>query len=74
LQKTHKDEIEQAFGRALSWQRLDDKKMSRITSILEGVNVFNDDDWPEMQEFLVEHMIRLNDSLKKYISKLKQTL
>lgn len=70
----HNEEIEQAFRRALSWQRLDDKKMSRITSILEGVNVFNDDDWPEMQEFLIEHMIRLNDALKKHIGKLKQTL
>ncbi|WKY46638.1 DUF4268 domain-containing protein [Eubacteriaceae bacterium ES3] len=70
----HKDEIEQIFGKELTWQRLDDKKMSRITSILEGVNVFNDEDWPEMQTFLVEHMIRLNEALKKSISKLKQTL
>lgn len=46
-----KDNIEQAFGSPLSWQRLDDKKMSRITYILDGVNVFNEDDWQQMQEF-----------------------
>ena len=69
-----KENIEQTFGAPLSWQRLDDKKMSRITYILDGVNVFNEDDWPQMQQFLVENMIKLNDALKKNINKLKQSL
>ena len=69
-----KENIEQIFGAPLSWQRLDDKKMSRITYILDGVNVFNEDDWPQMQQFLVENMIKLNDALKKNINKLKQSL
>ena len=69
-----KDNIEQNFGSQLSWQRLDDKKMSRITCILDGLNVFNEEDWPEMQEFLVENMIKLSDTLKKNINRLKQTL
>ena len=69
-----KENIEQTFGAPLSWQRLDDKKMSRITYILDGVNVFNEDDWPQMQHFLVENMIKLNDALKKNINKLKQSL
>lgn len=68
-----KDVIEQSFGAPLSWQRLDDKKMSRITYILDGVNVFNDDDWPKMQQFLVDNMIKFSDALKKSINKLKQT-
>lgn len=66
-----KESIEQSFGAELSWQRLDDKKMSRITYILEGVNVFNDEDWPQMQNFLIENMIRFNEIFKKYINKLK---
>lgn len=69
-----KENIEQTFGSPLSWQRLDDKKMSRITYILEGVNVFNEDDWSQMQQFLVENMIKLNDALKKNINKIKQSL
>lgn len=69
-----KENIEQSFGSPLSWQRLDDKKMSRITYILNGVNVFNEEDWPQMQEFLVGNMIKLSDALKKNISRLKQTL
>jgi len=47
--------------------------MSRITYILDGVNVFNEDDWPQMQQFLIENMIKLNDALKKNINKLKQS-
>lgn len=69
-----KEDIEGIFGSPLSWQRLDDKKMSRITCILDGVNVFNEDDWPEMQQFLVENMIKLNEALKKNINKLKQNI
>ena len=69
-----KENIEQTFGSPLSWQRLDDKKMSRITYILDGVNVFNEDDWSQMQQFLVENMIKLNDALKKNVNKLKQSL
>lgn len=66
-----KESIEQSFGAELSWQRLDDKKMSRITYILEGVNVFNDEDWPQMQDFLIENMIRFNEIFKKHINRLK---
>lgn len=66
-----KESIEQSFGAELSWQRLDDKKMSRITYILEGVNVFNDEDWPQMQNFLIENMIKFNEIFKKHINKLK---
>ena len=68
-----KEIIEQAFGGPLSWQRLDDKKMSRITFILDGVNVFNRDDWPRMQDFLIDNMIKLSDALKLKINKLKQS-
>lgn len=69
-----KEDIEQIFGAPLSWQRLDDKKMSRITCILDGVNVFNEDDWPKIKNFLVENMIKLNEALKKNINNLKQNI
>lgn len=65
--------IEQAYGSELSWQRLDDKKMSRITCILNGVNVFNEEDWHKMQEFLIDNMITLSETFKKYIRKLKNS-
>ena len=68
-----KESIEQYYGSQLSWQRLDDKKMCRITLILDGVNVFNEEDWPQMQEFLVENIIKLSNSFKNHINKLKLT-
>lgn len=63
--------IENIFGDNLLWQRLDDKKASRIAYRLENVNVFNKEDWPQMQMFMVENMIKLSDVFKPYIAKLK---
>lgn len=67
----NKETIETNFGEALSWQRLDEKKMSRITCILDGVNIFNDDDWPKIKEFLISKMIQFSETMKPYIAKIK---
>lgn len=64
----NKDEIEKAFGKELEWERLDDRRMSRITARLYGVSIFNRDDWNKMMEFLTENMILLENSLRKYIN------
>jgi len=64
-----KDAIEADLGYKLSWQRLDDKKMSRIAYILDGVNIFNSDDWPKIQEFLIENMIRFDKVIRKILDK-----
>lgn len=68
---SNKIKIEESFGTQLSWQRLDDKKMSRITYILDGVSVFNEDDWEVMQEFLIQNMIKLSNTFKSYVGKIK---
>lgn len=64
----NKDEIETAFGKEMEWERLDDKKMSRISSKLHGVSVYNKEDWNEMMEFLTETMIKFEKALRKYIN------
>ena len=68
-----KDIIEKTFGTALSWQRLDGKKMCRITYILDNVNIFNTDDWTQIQDFLITNMIKFNDTLKPYIANIKKS-
>ncbi len=65
---TNKDEIETAFGKEMEWERLDDKKMSRISSKLHGVSIYNKEDWNEMMEFLTEAMIKFEKALRKYIN------
>lgn len=52
----------------MDWERLDDKKMSRIASKLHGVSIYNKEDWEEMMEFLTETMIKFEKVLRKYIN------
>ena len=70
----HFSKIEDSFGAPLSWQRLDDKKMCRVTYILKGVNVFNEEDWATMQDFLIANMIKFSNSFKPYIAKIKNSI
>ena len=64
-----KDEIEKDYGKTLYWQRLDDKKMSRISSRLENVDITNTDDWDKIKQFQCDAMDKfydvLHDRLKK---------
>lgn len=64
----NKEEIENSFGKEMDWERLDDKKMSRIASKLHGVSIYNKEDWDEMMVFLTETMIKFERALRKYIN------
>ena len=68
---TMKDEIETTFGDQLSWERMDDKVTCRVRAQLEGVNVFEKEDWPKMIGYLVDSSARMSDALKGPIKKLK---
>ncbi|NLD16772.1 MAG: DUF4268 domain-containing protein [Tissierellia bacterium] len=60
----NKEKIESSFGDQLDWQRRDDGKGSRIAYWLKDVNVFNEEDWPEMIDFLTSNMIKLEIAIK----------
>ena len=59
-----KEKIESSFGDHLDWQRRDDGKGSRIAYWLRDVNVFNEEDWPEMINFLTSNMVKFEGSIK----------
>lgn len=68
----HKVEIEQAFGDALSWERLDGKLGSKIAHYVEiGGYQDTDETWKLVQERMVDAMIRLERSVKPFLSNLK---
>jgi len=67
----HKDEIEKVFGGKLSWERLDKKRASRIAFRFEGVGLKDKDQWPYIQDGMIDAMIRLEAAFKPYIKQLK---
>jgi len=72
--KQYEKEITESFGNELSWERLDNKKMSRVTYYLEGVNIFEKDDWDKMMDFQVTNMIKLESSMREPLKKVKRKL
>lgn len=59
-----KEEIHNAFGNSLEWERLDDKRACRIKAEVPG-NVFDRDQWEAMIPFMVDAMNRLEKALKE---------
>lgn len=59
----HKNRIEQDFGQELTWERLDDKKASRIKFSCPFES-YNEENWPQIIDWLVEHMTKFEDAMK----------
>ena len=51
-----KEAIEKEFGQPLSWQRLDDKKQSRIAIYREGADPTDQSDWSAQHTWLVAQL------------------
>ena len=59
-----KAEIEKKFNAELEWDRKDKKIRSQIVYTLQNVDIFNEDDWDTMVNFLVENMIKLEAAMR----------
>jgi len=67
----HKKEIEGIFGDKLEWQRLDDRRASRIRKKYDYAGLDDNDKWDRLQNDMIDGMIRLEKALNKYITGLK---
>jgi hypothetical protein len=65
-----KQEIEASFGEKLHWQRLDERISSRISKTLEGTGLRNEADWEQLQDKLIDTMLRLEKALETEIQRL----
>ncbi|GAA4343073.1 DUF4268 domain-containing protein [Flaviaesturariibacter amylovorans] len=70
----HNGAIGASFAGPLNWERLSDKKSSRLSFALTGVNYFNKDEWPKIIGFLVENINKLEVATKPYLPELKKLL
>lgn len=70
----HKKEIENTFGEPLVWERMDEKKSSRVSYYKAGLNYFNEEEWPDIISFLIEYVNRLEKSVKPFLPGIKMAL
>jgi len=66
-----KGEIEKEFGGPLNWERLDNRSASRISLKFEMGGWEDKEKWDELQDKMVDAMIRLEKAFKKHIHQLK---
>ena len=68
---THKDEIEAVFGAPLRWERLENRRAARIAYDIMGLGGLRDRErWPELQDAMIDAMIRLEKAIKPHIGQL----
>ncbi len=67
-----KEAIEAAFGDSLEWQRLDDKKASRV-KFSQAVDGYNEENWEMMIEWLVKYFPKLEKAFRPEIEKIKRS-
>ncbi len=67
----HKADIESIFGSDLSWEKMETKRACRIGKYYENGGYRDEEDkWPNIQDELIDGMIRLSKALSPYIRKL----
>jgi hypothetical protein len=69
---SQKTQIEQNFGDQLDWQRLNGKRACRIAKkTSKDKGLLNEEEWPSIQDAMIDAIIRLENALREPISQLK---
>lgn len=66
---SNKEAIEAVYGSQLIWEKLDERKSSRITDRMFDVDITNRDDWDKIKDFLCQAMVKLEKALKEPLKK-----
>ena len=61
------DEIEKDLGFKMDWQRLDDKKASRIIYYIEGLDFNNHKNYNDLIDEVIDKAVKIRTVFKKYI-------
>lgn len=69
-----KNSIEEAFGNRLEWERLDEKRASRIKYEKTDCNVFEKEEWDLLIDFMASGMIQFEKVFKDHIKKLNREI
>lgn len=63
----HRNEVEDEFGEALNWDRLEQRRACRISKRLHNGGWGDEERWPAIAEATVDAMVRLEGSLRPYV-------
>jgi hypothetical protein len=69
-----KEQIEKDFGDSLVWERMEDRVTSRIKYQLDGVDVFNENDWGKMNDFMIDAALKMHKAFKDPVHQLRTQL
>ena len=67
-----RDKIETAFGDKLDWSRMDGFKGAKIAYIADTRGLKDKDAWCEIQEKMIDAIIRLERAFQPFIQNLKK--
>jgi len=65
-----KEAIEEAFDEPLEWQRMEGKRVCRIKKQFSLGGYRDEEKWPEIQDVMIDAMIRLEKAFRPHIDKL----
>ncbi len=69
-----KDQIEKEFGGELTWERMNENITSRIKSQLDGVSLYDKEDWDQMIKYLTDVSVRMDRALRAPLKQLSRKL
>lgn len=65
----NKEEIERAFGDNLSWERLDNRRASRIAKHYGNLGYKDEEQWEALSDAMIDAMIKLEKAISPYINR-----
>jgi hypothetical protein len=68
-----KESIETAFGGVLTWERLDDKRASRIKCEMPG-SIYDPDQWPTLIKVMTDAMVKMENAFKEPLAEIARGL
>ena len=66
----YKDDIESKTGMTFDWQRLDDKKASRVLYKIHGLNFDNHTNYHDLMEEIITKILVMRKVFKDYLVKI----
>ena len=70
-----REAIEEAFGETLVWERSDNIKKSHIDFVIPAGGIYSDkEEWPQIQDAMIDALVRLEKALSPHIPDLRSYL